>query len=107
MDGAPLITGYAPLMRFDLTASQEFLLVFAAPAALCHALNCLFMLAYYSCTHTFREVGSEREERCTLGCCCGRCSLGRLGRLFHQGEAIRVTYHQVRAVRGASTLLRR
>ena len=75
----------------ELSASVEFLVVGGAPSILSHLLGCLFLALYYSCSHTWREMGKEREE--------GRC--GFLSRICSQQDPVvaeNATWEQVAAV---------
>ena len=70
-----------PLLPESL-AAQEFLLFCMLPAVFCFLVSCLLLACYYRCTHTWREVGSDRDINCRRCCCCCYCcccpSLGRL-----------------------------
>ena len=56
-------------------AAEEFLMFGGAPAILCYLFSCLVLTCYYRCTHTWRDVGGERDIKCKY-CCCP--SIGRL-----------------------------
>ena len=75
---ATLMEGEGKLTYLGLSASVEFLLVGGGPAILTHLLGCLFLALYYSCSHTWREIGKEREE--------GRC--GFLSRICNQQDPV-------------------
>ena len=65
-------------------AAQEFLILGGAPSILCHLVSCGLLVIYYRCTHTWREVGGERD----LKCCCCCCCLSPIGRLCSQGNPV-------------------
>ena len=73
-----LMEGEGKLTSLGLSASVEFLVVGVAPSILSHLLGCLFLALYYSCSHTWREMGKEREE--------GRC--GFLSRICNQQDPV-------------------
>ena len=75
---ATLMEGEGKLTSLGLSASLEFLLVGGGPAILTHLLGCLFLALYYSCSHTWREIGKEREE--------GRCRF--LSRICNQQDPV-------------------
>ena len=56
-------------------AAEEFLIFGGAPAILCYLFSCLVLTCYYRSTHTWRDVGGERDIKCKY-CCCP--SIGRL-----------------------------
>ena len=58
---ATLMEGEGQLTSLGLSASFEYLVVGGCPAILSHLLGCLFLALYYSCSHTWREMGQERE----------------------------------------------
>ena len=58
---ATLMEGEGKLTSLGLSAGSEFLVVGGCPAILTHLLGCLFLALYYSCSHTWREIGKERE----------------------------------------------
>jgi hypothetical protein len=73
-----LMEGDGKLTSLKLPASVEFLVVGGVPSILSHLLGCLFLALYYYCSHTWREMGKEREE--------GRCSF--LSRAFNQQDPV-------------------
>ena len=73
-----LMEGDGKLTSLELPASVEFLVVGGVPSILSHLLGCLFLALYYSCSHTWREIGKEREE--------GRC--GFLSRICNQQDPV-------------------
>merc|ERR1712037_358041 len=63
-------------------AAQEFLILGLLPAILCYLSSCCFLVCYYQCSHTWREIRSDRDISCRRCCCCCYCcccsSIGRL-----------------------------
>ena len=45
----------------NLVPGIEFLVVSGVPALLCHFLGCIFLVLYYRCAHTWRELNKERD----------------------------------------------
>ena len=81
-DGSPLL----PLLPKG-QAAQEFLLLGLLPAILCHLVSCCFLVCYYRCSHTWREIGSDINcRRCC--CCCYSCCCPSIGRLWSQKNPI-------------------
>ena len=81
-DGSPLL----PLLPKG-PAAQEFLLLGLLPAILCHLVSCCFLVCYYRCSHTWREIGSDINcRRCC--CCCYCCCCPSIGRLCSQKNPI-------------------
>ena len=84
---AILMDGKGNLTYLGLSASLEFLVLGGVPAILCHLLGCLFLALYYSCSHTWREIGKEREEGRCRGCSrCKRCRF--LSRICNQQDPV-------------------
>ena len=65
-------------------AAEEFLILGGAPSILCFLISCLLLTMYYRLTHTWREVGGERD----LKCCCFCCCFSPIGRLCDKGTPV-------------------
>ena len=70
--------GDGKLTSLGLPASVEFLVVGGALSILSHLLGCLFLALYYSKSHTWREMGKEREV--------GKC--GFISRICNQQDPV-------------------
>ena len=75
---ASLMEGDGKLTSLGLPASVEFLVVGGALSILSHLLGCLFLALYYSKSHTWREMGKEREV--------GKC--GFISRICNQQDPV-------------------
>ena len=70
----------------DLTSRQEFLLFGGAPAILSHILSGVLLTIYYRCSHTWRNIGSQRDVK---PCICHKCfCCPSIGRIWSQENPI-------------------
>ena len=63
---AGLMEGRSSWLTGKLSPGIEFLAVSGLPALLSHFLGCLFLVLYYRCAHTWRDLTKEVEF--TINC---------------------------------------